>query len=944
MATNNIVEIFLKLNAEAMKQGVDTAKRTVVNMGGTIEKTLKKSNSLWQAGGRAADAYKGKLRDVNGAAGELKSTLTQVLGLVGGGLLFTAAGKSAVGFNSTIDQSQIGLAALARTFNEFPESVDVYADSMDVAAEIQRNLQIEGLKTVATYEQLLVALQEGLGPAFRRGFDPAQAVEFISLMTQAAAANNLPMDQLGQEVRSILDGTIDKNSRVAKSLDITSKKVEEMAAKGKLFDYLKGKLFEFGRAGEDMAKTWTGAWSNLMDATQMGLGTGLENSYNALTTLFLNLRDVIVDIDEEAGTFTFNERIVAAIDKADTTITSFIKNITDKQLEDYLVIITETGAAVIEMFVSFLQMLKWLADSLGSSLPTVAKWTAAFVLFGGALKLLIGVPMIVVKQLMAMDAAFAAMSGGSILLYLKHVQQASKHTGILKTAFASVPNALAAAGGVMAAAFVGWQIGTWLYEQFDIVKQAGNRIAATFTWIGLKAKKAWAWVSGGDTAAVQREIDQASKIYRQMFDDIGQGAKEAGGAHKKVADSAKSSASMQAKAQKGATEAMKKAYKSYADTVKKLQDDIAGREQSLAEQLREMGRSGMSEMSAWKDRKAEAEEFAKSARKAEKAAEAAFAAGDTATGETKFKEAVEYYDKAKDAAADLNTEITAGDRVIQTQGQSLKIAKGLVEEYGRAGIDVEKKHAEAIKETARALDEKSGYALSTEMPEIAKAFEDLSINADELAQKSAEFNDKWNEAWDDFLKDGGDAIYDLDTKLSQLTKDKHIKVYVKEVIEKATGGSIGALRMAAGGGVQAVRDMLGGGHFPGFGGGDRRHVIAEDGEYMFDKFRVKDAGLDVVRAFHAGDYSYVISELMKRVKGSVSRQFGGVINRIPSLPQIGPQYMQDGGSVQGNSAGSVIRHEHNLRSADGRQATVYTDDLNAPRLIGILQDAMVSSS
>jgi len=903
MSTNNIVEIFLKLNADALKQGTETAKRTVTNMGGTIERTLKRSNSLWKAGGRAAEAYKNKLNEVNGAAGELKSKLTQVLGLVGGGLLFTAAGKSAIGFNSTIDQSQIGLASLVRTFNDFPGSVDAYADSIDVAAEIQRNLQIEGLKTVATYEQLLVALQEGLGPAFRRGFDPAQVVEFTSLMTQAAAAINLPMDQLGQEIRSILDGTIDRNSRVAKSLDITNEKIEEMAAKGKLFDYLKGQLFEFGRAGEDMAKTWTGAWSNLIDATQMGLGTGLENSYNALTTLFLNLRDVIVDIDEEAGTFTFNERIVAAIDKADTTITSFIKNITDKQLEDYLVIITETGTAVIEMFVSFLQMLKWLADSLGTTLPTLAKWTAALVLFGGALKVLIGVPMIVVKQLLAMNAAFAAVSGGSILLYLKHVQQASKHTGLLTTVFASLPNALAAAGGVMAAAFVGWQIGSWLYEQSDIAKQAGNRIAATFTWVALKAKQGWAWITGGDTAAVQREIDQASAIYRQMFDEIGLGADEAGDAHKKVATSAKNSASMQAKAQKSATDAMKKAYKSYADTVKKLQDDIAGREQSLAEQLREMGRSGMSEMSAWKDRKAEAEEFAKSARKAEEAAKAAFAAGDTATGEAKYKEAVEYYDKAKDAAADLNTEITVGDRVIQTQGQSLKIAKGLVEEYGQAGIDAEKKHAEAITATAKALDEKSGYALSTEMPEIAKAFGDLSENADELAKKSAEFNDQWNDAWDAFLTDGKSAIHDLDTKLSQLTKDRHIKVYVKEVQEKATGGVIGAIRMATGGAVNAVRNMLSGGHFPGFGGGDRRHVIAEDGEYMFDKFRVRDAGLDVVRAFHAGDYSYVISELMKRVKGSVSRQFGGVINRIPSLPQIGPQYMQNGGAVMGGGFG-----------------------------------------
>jgi len=519
---------------------------------------------------------------------------------------------------------------------------------------------------------------------------------------------------------------------------------------------------------------------------------------------------------------------------------------------------------------------------------------------------------------------------GSIITTLKGVQVAALGT----TA------ALGAAAGASLALIGGYSLGkAWAeWEYFrDVVDASKDALAE------VPAKFAAISQATGVSIRSFEDLNKAQKDGLIRFNDVT-------GAWEKVAKSAEKSADDQANSQKRATDEMKQAYQDYADTVKKLQDDIANRERSLAEQLRDMARSGMSDFSAWKDRKAEAEEYAVAAKRAAEESKKAFAAGDTLGGQDKAEEAILLYDKAKDAAADLNREVKDGDTVIASQQQNLKTAMSLVEEYGRDAIGVQESLQEAIKQSAQALDAQSGGQLSAELPEIAKQFGDLKVQASDLAEASAKFNDDWNNAWSEFLADGKRSVGELDGELSQLTKDRHIKVYVEEVEKKRSGGLIGYMRggliqaLAAGGSV--VRNVLAGAFLPGFGGGDRRLLLGEDGEVMLNKFSVKEAGLRAALAFNAGNWGVVISELLKLtgmdIRSMVGYHLGGLVGSLPSL-----QSLSGGGAVEAtgsSSAGKLIRHEHNLRTADGRQATVYTDDMNAGRLIGILRRAEVMSS
>lgn len=324
----------------------------------------------------------------------------------------------------------------------------------------------------------------------------------------------------------------------------------------------------------------------------------------------------------------------------------------------------------------------------------------------------------------------------------------------------------------------------------------------------------------------------------------------------KTTAAAQKSAEEQKKATEKALAAMQKKYQGYADEVKRLQESIAGREQSLTEKLRAMGRSAMTDKGAWIDRKNEAEEFIAAAKKAKAASDAAFAAGNETLGQSKAAEAVQLYDKASSAAEDLNREIKRGDTVIRTQQQNLGVAAGLMKQAQAGAIAVEKSLIAANTEAAKILNINSGLRLSQELPEAAKVFglmktqveevnqeiekigetyTNISATATEESGKSAGaqkehvqdvgkevlvLGDVWTNVYDDATEAAARATGKM---LSDIEKVKKAAASIK--ISSASGGTDGYAR----GG-----DPFFGG-LRGYGGGDRRLILVEDGEHVVRK-------------------------------------------------------------------------------------------------------------
>lgn len=510
----------------------------------------------------------------------------------------------------------------------------------------------------------------------------------------------------------------------------------------------------------------------------------------------------------------------------------------------------------------FLPIVKQLAQWATTLLKPIADLTGAFPKMSAAIVGL-GTGALVFKTV---ATAVNILKMGISSFGLSSVLQLGK----VGTAVQSLGTVFKLIGGRIIAPFlVGWEIGS-LLNKFDVVQKAGIAMAGGITNAWLKAKLAWASLTGGDTEGVKKEIAEADRIYSEMFANVGKEAKESATvqkqAQKEVTSSVTESASTQKRVQGEALSAMKAKYQEYAAEVKRLQDDISGRERSLYEQLRDMARSGMSDVNAWEDLKKQAEEY-------EKTAKAAADSGD-------FNTAITYADKAKDLYAQLNTEVKEGDTVLVSQAEALKTAMAGVESAGKISIDALKAQQEAAHEAMNALTEESG-------------FQNLREGMD-AAEK------QWLDNWETMRAEAISDINAVEDRLSKI-KDKNVTVWVNEKVRKAMGGM--------------VQRLARGGKLSGYGGGDRISALLEAGEFVVRK--------EAVARFGA-DFFY----------------------RLNSLQLPDPAKMAIGGMAGGQfgSGSGTIRHEHNLRTADGNQATVYTDDMNAAKLIGLLRRAQVMSS
>lgn len=278
-----------------------------------------------------------------------------------------------------------------------------------------------------------------------------------------------------------------------------------------------------------------------------------------------------------------------------------------------------------------------------------------------------------------------------------------------------------------------------------------------------------------------------------------------------------------------ALEAMKKKYQEYAAEVKRLQGEIEGREMSLYQQLRNMARSGMSDASAWKDLKQEAEEY-------QTVAEAAAEAGD-------FETAIKYADLAKEAFAQLNTEVKAGDKVVVSRADALKTSMEGVKRSGEIGIEAMKALQTAAADAMENLTEASG-------------FQDLSKGMDDAAKQ---WNDNWRSMREQAVKD----IEEVEDRLLAI-KDKEVTVWINERVKKQTGGPVGLRR---------------GGRLPGYGGGDRISALLEAGEFVIRKEAVSKFGSGLFHALNSLKWPKVPRFAL-----------GGMVGGATAMASGGPTY------------------------------------------------------
>jgi len=277
---------------------------------------------------RRSRALEKSLKAQVGSAQKLLFTFRRLVGTLA---IFTLARKgvqvfndlvrAGVKFNDVVANAQLGIAGLVITLGDVRnaqgqsvEATEQLALALGTAREQTAKLRQDSLKTVATFEQLLDTFQVSVGPGLAAGLNLDEVRKLTVDISQAAAALGVPQNQLAEEVRSLLSGTIQaRTTRIATALGISNEDVRRLKETGELFDFLEEKFSGFAEAAQKQARTtFSGITTLVKGLVQEVLGEAARPLFQELISLGNELFDNFLSITDAAGNVKPSPEVVAA--------------------------------------------------------------------------------------------------------------------------------------------------------------------------------------------------------------------------------------------------------------------------------------------------------------------------------------------------------------------------------------------------------------------------------------------------------------------------------------------------------------------------------------------------------------------------------------------------------------------------------------------------------
>lgn len=246
---------------------------------------------------------------------------------------FGNAVKEMVNFNRRLEIGQLGVAALILATGQVRDATGQVVDKTQQLAIAQKEsrrqldlLRRDSLKTAATFQELLEAFQVGLAPGLQAGLNLDQIRKFSIRISQAATALGLSQNQLSEEIRSILAGTIQqRTTRIAASLGITNEDIKKAKEAGKLVEFLDEKFSAFSVAGEEAFNTFEGVLGRVRDGISLLLGAGGLEFFESVKDLLKGIYNTIAQEDPISGIIEPRPEAVRAVKEIGDALSAGIK-------------------------------------------------------------------------------------------------------------------------------------------------------------------------------------------------------------------------------------------------------------------------------------------------------------------------------------------------------------------------------------------------------------------------------------------------------------------------------------------------------------------------------------------------------------------------------------------------------------------------------------------
>ena len=266
-----------------------------------VDRELKNTKRAAQCTGDAVARFTNRLKNI----------ATATIGIYAVKKAFEATAMVGIRFASSMEDAKIGIASLISANAKVPAGMNKFQISMQAAKSVIEDLKVANTQTAATLPQLITGFQAAAAPALKAGLSLKQTVEYTKLMTIAAKAMLVPMNQLPQELKSVVSGTIDMNSVVAKNLGITNEQIKLHKKQGDLYQFLTGKLKAFNAAGVASSEAFSTILSNISDHWQNLMGAVIKNS-----GAFQGIKKALSFVDKELKKIKNDKEVMRALGEA----------------------------------------------------------------------------------------------------------------------------------------------------------------------------------------------------------------------------------------------------------------------------------------------------------------------------------------------------------------------------------------------------------------------------------------------------------------------------------------------------------------------------------------------------------------------------------------------------------------------------------------------------
>jgi len=457
----------------------------------------------------ATRAYHNTLRDLSGTASAVSGAMSQLVASMGGAYLFANIVKEGYRFNMTLEDTRAGIATLVYSMREFKDASGnvavgqkAFDSALSMSADIQEKLRVAALTTKATYEELINAFTQSYVPALDAGFDEGKVVRFSQAIAQAAAAMSIPMNQLGEEVRSILTGMMEpKQTRLQplfEAAGLDNNKIKELRANGKLYEAvmkaLEGASFGAAVASDNLSVKL----SNLKDAVQQAMGKAMSESFRQTKQWIDDATASIVVFDKKTGDVTWNEDLLTTIRDVDRAIVSAANNVV--ALGKGINAFTREHPAItgIVSMIGEISVKAWLGVMALRGLGSIFTWLKAHALA---------------------NIAFIATLLGGVGAAVSSITIATGISSGVFLTLAGTMQVVGAAAGVIGAAMAGWMIGKKITEMEILGLTIGEAMQAGYASIAkFGAYAVYTWDMIGATAkSVWGQVKEAGKILFYEF-------------------------------------------------------------------------------------------------------------------------------------------------------------------------------------------------------------------------------------------------------------------------------------------------------------------------------------------------------------------------------------------------------------------------------------------